>query len=106
VLHHVIAAEAGTLRYVSKKMLGGTSLPRAGLLSRLRLLSLQVAMASGLRFKAPAIVAEVPDEMDPAELRAEARAARGAAEPQLRLADSISVTADSPRGESSAAGAG
>ena len=71
VLHHVIAAEAGTLRYTSKKMLGGTSLPRAGLLSRLRLLSLQVAMASGLRFKAPAVAADVPDEIDPEKLRAQ-----------------------------------
>ena len=70
VLHHVITAEAGTLRYTSKKMLGGTSLPRAGLLSRLRLLSLQVVLASPLRFKAPAVAAEVPDEIDPGELRA------------------------------------
>ena len=70
VLHHVIAAEAGTLRYTSKKMLGGTSLPRAGLLSRLRVLSLQVAMVSPLRFKAPAVTADVPEEIDPDELRA------------------------------------
>jgi hypothetical protein len=36
VLHHVIAAESGTLRYISKKMLAGTRLPGAGLVSRLR----------------------------------------------------------------------
>jgi uncharacterized damage-inducible protein DinB len=70
VLHHVITAEAGTLRYISKKMQGGTSLPRVGVLSRLRRLGLQAAMISRLRFKAPAVAAEVPDEIDPEELRA------------------------------------
>ena len=70
VLHHVIAAEAGTLSYTSKKMRGGTSLPRAGLLSRLRLLSLRVAMVSPLRFKAPGVTADVPEEIDPEVLRA------------------------------------
>jgi hypothetical protein len=70
VLHHVIAAEAGTLRYISKKMLAGTNLPPAGLMSRLRLLALQAAHASPFRFRAPAVVADVPAEIDPAELRA------------------------------------
>jgi hypothetical protein len=70
VLHHVITAEAGTLRYVSKKMQGGTSLPRAGLPSRLRLLALQAVMVSPLRLKAPAVAAEVPEEIHPEELRA------------------------------------
>jgi len=68
VLHHVIAAEAGTLGYVSRKMRGGTSLPRAGLVSRLRLLALQMANASPLRFRAPGITADVPTEIDPDEL--------------------------------------
>jgi len=69
VLHHVIAAEAGTLRYVSKKMQGGSSLPRAGLVSRLRLLALQVGNVSPFRFRAPGVTAEVPAEIDPDELR-------------------------------------
>jgi len=76
VLHHVIAAELGTLRYVSRKMQGGTSLPRAGLASRLRLLGLQAAMVSPLRFKAPAVVAEVPEEIDPEEIDPEELRAR------------------------------
>lgn len=70
VLHHVISAEAGTLRYISKKMRAGTSLPRAGLMSRLRLLVLQVANASPLRFRAPGATADVPAEIEPDELRA------------------------------------
>ena len=69
VLHHVITAEAGTLRYISKKMLAGTSLPRAGLVSRLRLVALQLGNASPLRFRAPGVTADVPAEVDPEELR-------------------------------------
>jgi uncharacterized damage-inducible protein DinB len=68
VLHHVVTAEAGTLGYVSKKMKGGTSLPRAGFVSRLRLLALQLGNASPLRFQAPAGAGDVPEEVDPAEL--------------------------------------
>lgn len=68
VLHHVITAEAGTLGYISKKMRGGTGLPRAGLVSRLRLLALQVASASPFRFRAPGVTADVPAEIDPDEL--------------------------------------
>jgi hypothetical protein len=68
VLHHVITAEAGTLGYISKKMRGGTSLPRAGLVSGLRLLALQVGNASPFRFRAPGVTADVPAEIDPDEL--------------------------------------
>jgi hypothetical protein len=77
VLHHVIAAESGTVRYISKKMLAGTSLPRAGLSSRLRRLTLQMALVSPLRFRAPGVTADVPDEVDPAELFASWDEARG-----------------------------
>ena len=70
VLHHVIAAEAGTQRYISKKMLAGPNLPRAGLASRMRLLALQAAIVLPFRFRAPAVTADVPDEADPAELLA------------------------------------
>ena len=62
------AWEAGTLGYVSKKMRGGSSLPRAGLVSRLRLLALQLSNASPLRFRAPGVAADVPAEIDPDEL--------------------------------------
>jgi hypothetical protein len=70
VLHHVITAEEGTRRYISKKMLGGTTLPPAGLVSRLRRLTLQAANGSPFRFKAPAVTAAVPPDIDPKELRA------------------------------------
>jgi hypothetical protein len=77
VLHHVIVAESGTLRYIPKKMLGGTSLPRAGLVSRLRRLTLQAAFVSPLRFRAPGVTADVPNEIDPAELIARWGETRG-----------------------------
>jgi hypothetical protein len=68
ILHHVITAEAGTRRYVSKKMLAGASLPRSGLASPLRLAVLRMANASPLRFRAPAGTGDVPTDIDPAEL--------------------------------------
>lgn len=68
VLHHVVGAEVGTRRYVSKKMLGGPRLPRSGLASRLRLLALQAANVSPLRFRAPAGTGDVPADIDPDEL--------------------------------------
>jgi hypothetical protein len=71
VLHHVIAAETATLGYIRKKMQAGTSLPPAGLASRLRALALEVALASPLRLRAPAVTASVPAEVDPAGLRAQ-----------------------------------
>jgi hypothetical protein len=70
VLHHVTASEAATLEYIGKKMKAGDSLPRAGVMSRLRLLVLRLALASPLRLKAPAATAGVPPEIEPGELRA------------------------------------
>jgi hypothetical protein len=60
VLHHVVTAEALTVSYVRKKAQAGGSLPRAGLVSRLRLLALRAALASPLRIRAPAATASVP----------------------------------------------
>jgi hypothetical protein len=68
VLAHVVNAEDGTRRYVSRKMLAGASLPRSGLASRLRLVVLQAANASPLRFRAPAGTGDVPDDIHPDSL--------------------------------------
>lgn len=77
VLHHVITAEEGARRYVSKKMLAGTSLPPAGVVSRLRRLTLQLANRSPFRFEAPAVTAAVPSDVDPRKLRARWQDVRG-----------------------------
>ena len=70
VLHHVVESEAKTLGYVRKKMQAGASLPPAGLASRLRRTAVVLTLASPLRVRAPASAASVPDEIDPAALRA------------------------------------
>ena len=77
VLHHVVESEAATLGYVRKKMQAGSALPRAGLASRLRRMAVALALASPLRFRAPAVVGTVPDEVDPARLRERWEAVRG-----------------------------
>jgi hypothetical protein len=69
VLHHVVTAEALTLRYISRKMQAGAALPRASVTSRLRLLVVEAALASPLRVRAPEVVAEVPPRVDVGELR-------------------------------------
>jgi hypothetical protein len=69
VLHHVVESEAATLAYVRKKMQAGSDLPPAGLASRLRRTAVALALASPLRFRAPAVAAAVPDEVDAAGLR-------------------------------------
>ena len=69
VLHHVVTAEALTLRYIRKKMQAGDALPRATFGSRLRLLAVEAVLASPLRVRAPDVVAEVPAQVDAAELR-------------------------------------
>jgi len=76
VLHHVIASESATLGYVRKKMLGGAALPSAGVASRLKRLALQASLVLPLRFRAPAATAAVPDDIDPADLRARWEATR------------------------------
>lgn len=68
VLHHVVEAEAATLGYVRKKMQAGSALPAASFSSRLRGLATRLALASPLRFRAPAVVAGVPDAIDPGRL--------------------------------------
>jgi hypothetical protein len=77
VLHHVIAAEDGTRRYISKKMRAGASLPPAGLMSRARLFALQLANTSPLRLRAPGATADVPAAIDPDELGARWNEVRG-----------------------------
>jgi hypothetical protein len=77
VLHHVVTAEALTLRYIRKKMQAGDALPRASFGSRLRLLAVEAVLASPLRVRAPDVVAEVPPHLDADELRGRWESVRG-----------------------------
>jgi hypothetical protein len=77
VLHHVVASEAATLGYIRKKMQAGSGLPPAGPASRLRRAAVQLGLALPLRWKAPAVAGDVPDVVDPDELRARWEEVRG-----------------------------
>jgi hypothetical protein len=69
-LEHVMISESLSLGYVRKKMQAGSALPKAGLLSALRLLALQIYLASPLRARAPKASAGVPDHSGLDDLRA------------------------------------
>ena len=70
VVEHVMISEALSLGYVRKKMQAGAALPKAGPLSALRLLGLQLYLASPLRTRAPAASAGVPEHSALDELSA------------------------------------
>jgi uncharacterized damage-inducible protein DinB len=61
VLSHVIQSEELTLSYLQHKLQDPTRMPRAGLASYRRLLTLVVALRSPLRFKAPGATGNVPE---------------------------------------------
>lgn len=61
VLEHVMLSESLSLGYVRKKMQAGNALPKAGLLSALRLLGLRSFLASPLRARAPKASAGVAE---------------------------------------------
>jgi len=69
-LEHVMISESLSLGYVRKKMQAGNTLPKVGLPSALRLLALQLYLASPLRARAPKASASVPDHSGLDDLRA------------------------------------
>jgi len=58
VLQHLCLAESQTLAYLQRKAADPAGLPDADIGSRLRVWALEAALASPLRFKAPAVAAE------------------------------------------------
>ncbi len=56
VLYHLIQSEQGTMQYLGKKI-QAEALPRAGLVSAVKSLSLTIALRSPLKFKAPQRIA-------------------------------------------------
>ena len=77
VVNHLYMSESLGLKYMNYKWEERDKLGNAGLREHFRLLALKVVLASPLKFKAPAPVAEMPEELDPrlldkwAELRKE-----------------------------------
>jgi uncharacterized damage-inducible protein DinB len=60
VMMHLVVAEEGALAYLKKKIEYGGHL-RAGLFAELRLSLLELAIKLPFRYKAPAIVADIPE---------------------------------------------
>lgn len=58
VHQHLHLAESQTLAYLQRKAADPSGLPKADFKARLRVLSLELALASPLRFKAPAVANE------------------------------------------------
>lgn len=69
VIEHIVASESRSVDYIRKKASDPASLRRAGLRERIKGWLVVGAMRLPVRVKAPAIVAAVPERVDPAELR-------------------------------------
>lgn len=76
VMSHLALSEKGTLGYIKKKTQDAQTLPSAGLVSKMRVLSLAAVLRSPIRVKAPARLAEFPPTLDAAHVRADWDAVR------------------------------
>jgi len=68
VLYHLYIAERGSLEYVKKKTSGTNTIPQAGVINELKWQGLKRALVSKKKWKAPAIVANIPPVEDHEEL--------------------------------------
>lgn len=63
VLDHLQVAEAFSIGYAAKKMQGGKSVKKTGLASAARATMLSVSLRSGLKWKAPAVIANAVENL-------------------------------------------
>jgi uncharacterized damage-inducible protein DinB len=56
VINHLITAETGTIKYISKKKLGAENLKNAGVRSQFNAAALKLALKTNKRFKAPSVL--------------------------------------------------
>lgn len=61
VTHHLIQAETGTLAYLQKKTKDISGVEKSGFMHKARTLLLRLFLKLPIKFKAPKMVAEVPD---------------------------------------------
>jgi len=61
VMDHLCGAEGRSVEYIRKKTLDPKSVPPASIMCAVRTILLTTALSSPLRFKAPDVVADVPD---------------------------------------------
>jgi len=71
VISHIVLAETRTVGYVTKKKSDPSQLRPAGMKERLMGKLVLAAMSAPFRFRAPEVVASVPDNANPDELRAQ-----------------------------------
>ncbi len=61
VMQHLIQAEMGTLAYLQKKTKDISGVEKSGFMHKVRTLLLKIFLKLPIKFKAPKMVAEVPD---------------------------------------------
>lgn len=61
VISHLITSEQRSLAYIKKKILAGTENPDSGLYQKMKLILLKFALKLPVKYKAPYVVASVPD---------------------------------------------
>ena len=72
ILHHLLLSEKGTLSYLNKKLDGNQKIEKSGLGATLRAFALSKALRShSKKFKAPSMVANIPDKPDYREVKSE-----------------------------------
>lgn len=64
VLYHLYIAENGSLAYLKKKTSGSNTIPQAGVINELKWQGLKRALVSKKKWKAPAVVANIPPVED------------------------------------------
>ena len=64
VLNHLIITEQLSIKYINKKLTYRTNIKKTGLSAAIRFFVLKLMLQTPLRFKAPEIVSEAPDNGD------------------------------------------
>lgn len=71
IVAHLLQVEQITLSYIQRKLQKEEELQQAGIKNTVKAVLLKVALNSGMKFKAPKVVAEVPDQVDLETVRAQ-----------------------------------
>ena len=68
VLGHLELSEAGTLKYMQKKILAGEKMKRASFIHKLRMRLVNLLLSTWFRWKAPLFIADPPNNYSLAEI--------------------------------------
>jgi hypothetical protein len=64
IIYHLNKAETNSVIYVSKKMKDVSNLKKSGLYEKLKMLVVKLAFILPIKYKAPVILGEMPDNVD------------------------------------------